>query len=102
VTALAAVAFLGCSAVLATSSARRSRPKAQCASLGNAASFVAFSDGAFNSSESSGTSITGRIAAASDVTLDGVTVNPAAGDSAPTVIAGGNFVAGATGHRVTG
>ncbi len=61
-----------------------------------------FSDGAFNSSEPSGTSITGRIAAASDVTLDGVTVNPAAGDSAPTVIAGGNFVAGATGHRVTG
>jgi choice-of-anchor A domain-containing protein len=66
-----------------------------------AASFVAFSDGAFNSSQSSGTSITGRIAAASDVTLDGVTVNPAAGDSAPTVIAGGNFVAGNTGHGGT-
>jgi choice-of-anchor A domain-containing protein len=101
VTALAAVVFLGCSAVIATSIARRTRPAAQCASLGNAASFVAFSDGAFNSSQSSGTSITGRIAAASDVTLDGVTVNPAAGDSAPTVIAGGNFVAGNTGHGGT-
>jgi choice-of-anchor A domain-containing protein len=62
---------------------------------------VAFSDGTFNSTQSSGTSITGRIAAASDVTLDGVTVNPAAGDSAPTVIAGGNFVAGNTGHGGT-
>ena len=50
---------------------------------GNAASFVAFSHGAFNSSESAGTSITGRIAAAGDVTLDGLSVNPAAGDSAP-------------------
>jgi choice-of-anchor A domain-containing protein len=69
-----------------------------CASLGQAANFAVFSDGAFNSSESSGTSITGRIAAAGDVTLDGVSVNPAAGDSSPTVVAGGNF----TGGRTTG
>ena len=101
ITALAAVVFLGCSAVIATSIARRTRPAAQCASVGNAASFVAFSHGAFNSSGSAGTSITGRIAAAGDVTLDGVSVNPAAGDSAPTVIAGGDFVAGNTGHGGT-
>ena len=100
-TALAAVVFLGCSAAIGTSVARRSKPAAGCASLGNAASFVAFSHGAFNSSESAGTSITGRIAAAGDVTLDGLSVNPAAGDSAPTVIAGGDFVAGNTGHGGT-
>ena len=69
-----------------------------CASLGQAANFAVFSDGAFNSSESSGTSISGRIAAAGDVTLDGVSVNPAAGDSSPTIVAGGNFIAGMTTH----
>lgn len=67
-----------------------------CASLGQAANFAVFSDGAFNSSETSGTSVTGRIAAAGDVTLDGDTINPAAGDTAPTIIAGGNFTAGET------
>ena len=55
-----------------------------------------FSDGAFNATQSSGTSITGRIAAAGDVTLDGVLVGPAAGDSTPTVVAGANFTAGRT------
>ena len=72
-TALAAVVFLGCSAVIATLIARRTETGGRCASLVNAASFVAFSHGAFNSSRSAGTSITGRIAAAGDVTLDGVT-----------------------------
>ncbi len=73
-----------------------------CASLGQAANFAVFSDGAFNSSESSGESITGRIAAAGDVTLDGVSVNPAAGDSSPTIVAAGNFTAGnTTGHGGT-
>ena len=64
-----------------------------CASLGQAANFAVFSDGAFNASEPSGTSISGRIAAAGDVTLDGVSVNPAAGDATPTIVAGGNFIA---------
>ncbi len=67
-----------------------------CASLGAAADFGVFSNGAFNSSGSAGTSITGRIAAAGDVTLDGVSVGPAAGDVSPEVIAGGNFTAGRT------
>jgi choice-of-anchor A domain-containing protein len=96
---LAAIMFVGCLAAIATSLARRQAgqaPRAACATLGNAADFVAFSDGAFNSSKSSGTSITGRIAAAGDVTLDGVSVSPAAGDSTPTVIAGGDFIAGRT------
>jgi choice-of-anchor A domain-containing protein len=71
----------------------------QCASLGQAAGFAVFSGGDFNATQPSGTSITGRIAAAGDVTLDGVSVNPASGDAAPTVIAGGNFTAGqTTGH----
>ena len=69
-----------------------------CASLGQAANFAVFSDGAFNASESSGTSITGRVAAAGDVTLDGVSVNPAAGDASPTIVAGGNFIGGMTTH----
>ncbi len=73
-----------------------------CASLGQAANFAVFSDGAFNSSQPAGTSITGRVAAAGDVTLDGVSVNPAAGDSAPTIVAAGNFTAGrTTGHGGT-
>jgi hypothetical protein len=46
-----------------------------CASLGQAANFAVFSDGAFNASESAGTSINGRIGASGDVTLDGVAVN---------------------------
>ena len=67
-----------------------------CASFGQAANFAVFSDGAFNASESSGTSISGRIAAAGDVTLDGVFVGPASGDASPTIVAGGNFTAGRT------
>ena len=69
-----------------------------CASLGQAANFAVFSEGDFNASESSGTSVTGRIAAGGDVTLDGVSINPAAGDSTPTIVAAGNF----TGGRTTG
>ncbi len=67
-----------------------------CASLGQAANFAVFSDGAFNSSETSGTSVSGRIAAAGDVTLDGDLIAPANGDSSPTITAGGNFTAGKT------
>ncbi|MFZ0043596.1 MAG: choice-of-anchor A family protein, partial [Solirubrobacteraceae bacterium] len=70
------------------------RPRDSCASLGEAAHFVAFSHDEFNASQSQGTSITGRIAAAGNVTVDGVSINPAAGDSTPTVIAGGDFTAG--------
>jgi choice-of-anchor A domain-containing protein len=69
-----------------------------CASLGQAANFAVFSDGAFDASQSAGTSINGRIGAAGDVTLDGVSVNPASGDATPTIVAGGNF----TGGRTTG
>src|SRR5207248_8927045 len=67
-----------------------------CASLGDAAGFVVFSDGDFSSATRRGTSITGRIGAARNVTLDGVFVGPAPGDSTPTVIAGGDFTAGRT------
>ena len=69
-----------------------------CASLGDAADFVAFSDGDFSSATPGGTSINGRIGAARDVTLDSVSVGPASGDSSPTVIAGDDF----TGGRTTG
>ncbi len=69
-----------------------------CASLGAAANFAVFSGGAFNSSGSSGTSVMGRIAAAGDVTLDGISVRPAAGDATPTIVAGGNFTGGQTTH----
>ncbi|HEX4673448.1 MAG TPA: choice-of-anchor A family protein, partial [Solirubrobacteraceae bacterium] len=99
ISGLAAIVFVGCLAVIAPSLARRQTahaPRAGCATLGIAADFVVFSDGAFNSSKSSGTSISGRVAAAADVTLDGVSVSPAAGDSTPTVIAGDDFIAGRT------
>ena len=97
------IVLVGCLAVIATSLARRAHAgDPGCASLGNAAAFVVFSDGAFNSSQASGTSISGRIAAAGDVTLDGISVSPAAGDSTPTVVAGGDFIAGrTTGHGGT-
>ena len=69
-----------------------------CASLGQAANFVAFSDGDFNASPPGGENITGRIAAARDVTLGGgVHVSGAVGDASPTVVAGGNFTAGKSG-----
>src|ERR1700750_2010433 len=68
----------------------------QCGSLGEAANFAVFSDGDFNASQAAGTSINGRIATAGDVTLDGVPVNPAAGDPSPTVVAAGDFTAGRT------
>jgi choice-of-anchor A domain-containing protein len=69
-----------------------------CASLGEAANFAVFSNGEFNASAAPGTSITGRIAAAGNVTLDGVSVGPAAGESGPEVLAGGSF----NGGTVTG
>jgi choice-of-anchor A domain-containing protein len=73
-----------------------------CASLGQAAHFVAFSHGDFNASPPGGENITGRIAAPGDVTLGGpgsggVFVSGAAGDVAPTVIAGHNLSAGQSG-----
>jgi choice-of-anchor A domain-containing protein len=70
-----------------------------CASLGQAAHFVAFSHGDFNASPPGGENITGRIAAPGDVTLGGpgsggVFVSGAAGDAAPTVIAGHDLTVG--------
>ena len=93
---VAALAVLLAAIGVARLSAGPAAGASDCASFGEAANFAVFSDGAFNASESSGTSITGRIAAAGDVTLDGDSVNPAAGDSAPTIVAGGNFTAGRT------
>ncbi|HTU80237.1 MAG TPA: choice-of-anchor A family protein [Solirubrobacteraceae bacterium] len=69
-----------------------------CASLGEAAGFAVFSDGEFNASATPGTTIAGRIGAAGDVTLDGVSVGPAAGESGLEVVAGGDF----NGGTVTG
>ena len=94
--ALACIVVAAVAVGLAIGRAPRAAAASDCASLGEAANFAVFSDGAFNASQSSGTSITGRIAAAGDVTLDGVFVGPAAGDSTPTVVAGGNFTAGRT------
>jgi choice-of-anchor A domain-containing protein len=85
--AVASLSVLGAPATPAAASSG-------CASLGAAADFGVFSNGAFNSS---GTSISGRIAAAGDVALDAVSVNPAAGDATPTIVAGGNFTGGNTG-----
>ncbi|HTT29981.1 MAG TPA: choice-of-anchor A family protein [Solirubrobacteraceae bacterium] len=90
--ALAVCAAIGVAGLRADPSAGQSG----CASLGQAADFAVFSDGAFNASESSGTSISGRIAAAGDVTLDGASVGPASGDASPTIVAGRNFTAGRT------
>jgi choice-of-anchor A domain-containing protein len=99
--AAAAAGAALCAVLALTPTAATPRPVAraaqtECASLGQAASYAVFSNGAFNSSQPSGTSINGRIAAAGNVTLDGVSVNPAAGDPAPTVVAGGDFTAGRT------
>ncbi len=70
--------------------------QAACADLGQASNFAVFSDGAFSSVGS--TSITGRVAAAGDVTLDGVSAGPARGEPSPEIVAGGNFTAGQTTH----
>lgn len=70
--------------------------QAACADLGQASNFAVYSDGAFSSVGS--TSITGRIAAAGDVTLDGVSAGPARGEPSPEVVAGGSFTAGQTTH----
>ena len=96
VVALIAVASATAIAVATPVHAAPARGASDCASLGQAANFAVFSNGAFNASEPSGTSDTGRIAAAGDVTLDGVSINPAAGDATPTIVAGGNFTAGRT------
>lgn len=84
----------------ASSGSRETTPVAHaaddCANLGDAAQFAVFSNGDVNFSASQGTTVTGRIAAAGDVTLDGISVHPAAGDTGPTVVAGGNFTAGKT------
>jgi choice-of-anchor A domain-containing protein len=87
------------SAVGANGAAAGGKPAARwsasgCASLGEAAGFAVFSDGEFNASEAAGTSISGRIAGAGNVALDGVSLSPSAGESAPEVVAGGNFYGG--------
>jgi choice-of-anchor A domain-containing protein len=102
-----AIALIACAIGLAVAEAAGALPAAsaikvhgasdsasECASFGEAANFAIFSDGEFNASAAPGTSITGRIAAAGNVTLDGVAVGPAAGESSPEVLAGGNFNGG--------
>ncbi len=74
----------------------------ECASLGQAAHFAAFSHGDFNASPPGGESITGRIAAAGNVTFGGpgsggVFVSGATGDTSPTVIAGHDLRVGQSG-----
>ena len=78
----------------------------ECASLGEAAHFVAFSHADFNASPPGGENISGRIAAAGDVTLGGpgsagVFVTGATGDVSPTVIAGHDLKAGQSGSGGT-
>ena len=51
-----------------------------------------FSDGVFRAAAGGGTSITGRVAAAGNVTLDGVSLTA----STPAVVTGGDFIAGRT------
>ncbi len=84
--ALASAAAIGVAAPVRAAPAAAGA--SDCASLGQAANFAVFSNGAFNASQPSGTSVTGRIAAAGDVTLDGVSVSPPAGESTPTIVAG--------------
>jgi choice-of-anchor A domain-containing protein len=67
---------------------------AGCASLGEAAGFAVFSDDRFDASSTPGTTISGRIAAAGDVTLDGMTASLRSGESGPEVIAGHDFAGG--------
>jgi choice-of-anchor A domain-containing protein len=98
VAALLAVVLFAAIGVVRLGDAPAAADTSGCASLGQAANFAVFSDGAFDSSEFSGTSITGRVAAAGDVTLDGDFITPANGDSPPTIVAGGNFTAGMTTH----
>jgi choice-of-anchor A domain-containing protein len=90
---LAAVGPSGARRVIASAGA------SDCASFGEAASYVAFSHGDFNASPPGGENINGRVAAAGDVTLGGSGSGGVyiTGLSAPTVIAGGNFSAGKSG-----
>jgi choice-of-anchor A domain-containing protein len=69
---------------------------AACDSLGAADRFAVFSDGPFTAAAGAGTSITGRIAAKGDVTVDGVSISPGPNDATPTVVTGGSFIGGRT------
>ena len=96
---VASAAAAVCAALALTPTAAAPRPIAraaqtECASLGEAANYAVFSNGVFNSSQASGTSISGRIGAAGNVTLDAISVNPAAGDLLPTVVTAGDFTGG--------
>jgi choice-of-anchor A domain-containing protein len=78
---------------------------AACFSLGAAEGFAVFSHGKFTAAQVGGTTITGRIAAGSTVTLDGAVVRPGPGDEPPTIITGASLSAGRTlglGGRVDG
>jgi choice-of-anchor A domain-containing protein len=93
--ALPALIVVGVAVAGATAAAPPPRATAAaCASLGVAEPYTVFSHGVFTAAGGGGTTITGRIAAAGDVTLDAVTVGPAAGDEPPTVTTGGDFIAG--------
>ena len=66
---LAVAGLVAWSPVVGATATPRAAPAAEagCADLGEAANFSVFSNDAFNASQASGTSITGRIAAAGDV-----------------------------------
>ncbi|HEY1716270.1 MAG TPA: collagen-binding domain-containing protein [Solirubrobacteraceae bacterium] len=93
VVAALVIALFASGAVWAAVHPASAATRNDCASLGQAAGFVAFSNGDFNASPPGGENITGRIAAADDLTIGGagsggVFVSPAPGDPSPTVIAG--------------
>src|SRR3954469_327587 len=86
---------------------------AACFSLGAAEALAGFSHGKVTAppgggspaAQVGGTTITGRIAAGSTVTLDGAVVRPGPGDEPPTIITGASLSAGRTlglGGRVDG
>ena len=91
VLASALLALIGGGRLGATPAAAQSG----CASLGQAANFAVFTDGAFNAASGAGTTINGSIGAAGDVTLASVTING-------NIVAGGNFTGGSSGGTVTG
>src|SRR3954452_23955341 len=94
------VAVVGCAvaALAAAGPSGAAKPPvarvAACEALGAADGFAVFSGGEFTAV---GTSTTGRIAAAGDVSLDSILVSPRSGDAPPTVVSGGDLNAGSGG-----
>ena len=75
---------------------RRARRPPRASPWAPPTGFAVFSHGAFTAAAGGGTTIVGRIAAAGDVTLDGVFLGPGPADPSPTVVTGGSLIAGRT------